>query len=451
MTASNWDSKTLFDFAQKHWNKPVGLIVAIIGLLLFEAVMLNTLSANVKVSSIVYLITISTVVIIWYQTNKLPQTPKDKVGFVVCISSSNEKEKQKIREDFIISLRSLIKNGSEGKTFHFIEIPQHVAEEITDKDKALELKNKTKSHFVIFGRVRFRKIDGKDCYHLNLEGVVGHKPIADAVSLQISKEFSELFPRKVTIPTDNDLLSFTFTSEWTEFVAKYIIGIAAFCSGDLNYAEKLYTDLQKRISLTNDSFPVFVKLKERLPFRLTEIYLTRALSLLDNWMKNQDGELLALFTYNLNKIGTESENNYSVLILRSIEAFLNGRRINESKVFIRKCKKVNDVIWHFNLAFLEAYNGNLQKAIQQYRKCTKFPIYPKTLSQIEDFLCWIAKEESTRYQYHYCLGFFNWKIKGDKIQAIKDFKHFLACDTEGKFQKENELAIEWIDKIEKKK
>ncbi|MBA3014283.1 MAG: hypothetical protein KKD63_16735 [Proteobacteria bacterium] len=442
------DPKTLFEHAQKHWHKPIGLFVAVVGLLLFEVVISSNLSLSWLINLVVYVISIFAVIGVWYWSNRLPKTPDGKVGFTVSIACSNEQEKRKIREDFIITLQSLIKNGTSGNSFHFYEVPQHIAETINDKDQALVLKQKTRSHFVIYGRVRFRKINGVDCYHLDLEGAVAHKPIDKKFSDQISKEFTELFPRKVSIPTDNDLLSFTFTTEWTEFVAKYIIGIAAFCSGDLNYAERLYQELQAKLISTDGSFPVFVKLKERLPARLSEIYLTRALSILDAWTQSNDKHLIPLLSENTDKIEDKFDNDYRILLLKQITPFLSRRDVSKAKSYVKKCKKYNDVIWHFNLAFLDAYEEDLRNAVRQYRVCSSFPVQANTLSQIEDFLCWILSEEPDKYQFHYCLGFFNWKIKGDLKQAITDFKLFLDYPEESKFHKEKELAGKWIEEIE---
>ena len=42
-------------------------------------------------------------------------------------------------------------------------------------------------------------------------------------------------------------LLFQFTTEWAELVAKYVIGIAAALSGEIDYAETLYQDVLGKI------------------------------------------------------------------------------------------------------------------------------------------------------------------------------------------------------------
>ena len=269
------------------------------------------------------------------------------------------------------------------------------------------------------------------------------------VKNQIAKEFGELFPRRLQISTENDLLSLNFTSDWTECVAKYIIGIASACSSNINYAEHLYRDVEKKLEGIKTDFPIFTKLKERLPARFSEIYISRSKGYIAAWRKTQDKNALSQIALNLNKISIDFADNYDVLLLRSIEAFLNGRRIKEAVEYTKKCKRYDNPTWHFNLAFLRAYEGKLIKTIQQYRICANYDVSPATLSEVEDFMVWILEEEPEKYQYHYCLGFFNWKIKGDLHQSVHDFEEFLKHIKHGEFVKEKALTLKWVSGLKK--
>ena len=445
--ASNWEPKTLFDLAQRHWHKPIGLIFTVAAAILFEIILLNNVKAPGIVAVIVYSVTAILSIIIWFYSNRVPRTPKGKVGFVVCIQCQDEEEEKIIREDFVKTLRKLLKNGKLGHTFHFIEIQKHISQSINDIDDAYTLKSRTKSHFLIFGRVRLRVLGGKECHILDLDGIVSHKPLAKEISDKLAKEFGELFPRRLQISTENDLLSLNFTSDWTECVAKYIIGIASFCSSDINYSERLYKDVEKKLESIKTDFPIFAKLKERLPKRFSEIYIARSRGYLNAWRNNKDEKALSQFIFNLNKISVDLADSYAVLLLRSVEAFLDGRRIKDAIEYTMKCKRYDDPIWHFNLAFLRAYESDLKKSIRQYRICANFDVSPVTLSEVEDFIVWILEEEPDKYQYHYCLGFFNWIIKGDLHQSVHDFEEFIKHIKNGEFVTEKALALKWISEI----
>ena len=89
------------------------------------------------------------------------------------------------------------------------------------------------------------------------------------------------------------------------------------------------------------------------------------------------------------------------------------------------------------------------KSIRQYRICANYDVTPVTLSEVEDFIVWLIEEEPDKYQFHYCLGFFNWKIKGDLHQAVNDFEEFLNRGKQEEFVKERELSQNWISEIKK--
>ncbi|MDA3897939.1 MAG: hypothetical protein PF482_17540 [Desulfobacteraceae bacterium] len=446
------DTKYFLELAEKKWHSPQGMIALIIVLLFVELFLLRGCSASGLTVLIVYAITAITVISIWIITNLYPKTKKDKVGFVVSIKCSHDKEYEKIREDFIESLRLLIKSGSLGQTFQFIEIPRHIANEVNDLDDAQILRNKTRAHFVIYGRVRLRGFKNSECHIIDLNGLVTHKPIPKKVSKQISIEFKELLPSQFRVPTENDFLSLQITSDITEIVAKYIIGIASQCSYNLDYAESLFRDVQSKVEIINTDLPNIIKLKKRLPQRFREINEYRAKEQLFIWQKTKDSNAINKLSECLNKIPDDYVmQSYNLLLLKSVEIFLSDRNVEKSFEYVKKCKRFDDPVWHFNLAFLYTYKGNCKKAIQQYRQCENFEILPETLSQIEDFLVWILDQEPDKIQYYYCLGFFNWKIKGDYEQALVDFKDFINFAREkSMYEKEVELSVSWVRKIKQK-
>lgn len=260
----------------KHWPYPRGFFAVLIIVILLEIPLLERFGIGFSVAVLVLLISAAFVYGIWWYTRRLPRTKVDKVGFVVSISSDDEKEAKKIRTDFVQTIRRLIKRGEVGASFQFIEVPSFISENVVDIDDAQRLRSVTNSHFVLYGRVRVRAISKIEHYFIELDGIVAHKVVSDVFRKSLSKEFSELLPRKIAISAENDLFAFEFTSEWAEIVAKYIIGIAAALSGDLEYAQRLYLDVRDRVGSKNRQFPIFEKLRQRLPIRIFEISEARA-------------------------------------------------------------------------------------------------------------------------------------------------------------------------------
>jgi tetratricopeptide (TPR) repeat protein len=440
------DLKQLIDLTKKHWHQKIGLFFAILLSMVLAHFIIKSIDLSGIIGCLIYILFAMFVILTWFHSNKIPKTKKGKVGFVVSIQTSNDDEEKIIKEDFILTLRTLLKNSPTGSSFHFIELPQHLSKNVNDIDDALVLRATTKCHFLIFGRVRLRTINKKDCYVLDLNGAVNHKPLPKEIQKNFTREFTELFPKNLQISSENNLLSFNFTSEWTECVAKYIIGIASAFSFNFDYSEALFKEVQSKLSSKKTDFPVFGKLKERIPIRLSEINLLRATSSFDKWRKSHADEHLQQFVSFLAQISEEYYDDYQILLLRGIEAFLNGRRVDEAIQITKKCKQYDDPIWHFNLAFLYSYKKDLVKSIRNYRIAANYELEGHTIDEVESFLVKILEDEPEKYQLHFCLGFFNMEIKGDFKQAEIDLNRFLNYEDDN-FQKEKELARQWLNNI----
>ncbi len=445
----NCDSNTLLGLAQRYWHKPIGAFISVLVTMLIVKQLVGSVELSGILHIVIYLLSTVFVLVVWFFMNKIPRNSTGKVGFVACIKCSDEKYRDKIKEDFIVTLRDIVKRGELGKTFNFIEIPDHIAETINDHDDALSLLGKTKSHFIVYGRVRLRTINNKECHVIDLDGAVAHKPIPVEISNNIASEFRELLPRHIHFSTENDMMSFCFTSDLTEYVAKYIMGVASACSGDLDYAELLFRDVYEKIKNIRSSFPIISKLNERIPVRISSLYESKAITFITLWEKGHDQRFIDNFIININKIPEKFITSYQMLLLRSIGSFFSDRNIERAVFYIKKCKKYNDPVWRFNLAFLMAYKGDLQKSIQCYRICEKYQVAAETISQVEGFIVWILEEEPEKYQYYFCLGFFNWKIKGDLQQSLNDFEKFLSINHNNNFEKEELLATKWCAEIKK--
>lgn len=435
----------------KGWRQPSGLLTAILLAIVLETAFISATKLSLVVAVLVIVGTSAAILVAWLCARRLPKTRKGKVGFAVSLWCSDEEAACKVREDFVLSLQRLIKSGRTGRSFQFMEIPAYTAEKVIDHDDAQELRLKTRAHFLIYGRVRTRRVDGFERYFLELDGIVAHKPIADDVSQKIAHEFSELLPRKVLLARENDLLSFQFTSEWADVVAKYVIGIAAAVSGDLQYAEGLYSDVRTRIQQIGTDFPVFVKLRERIPQRLAELFEARAQHAYEIWAKTHDKMHIVKLGEFLEQYDSEAaaRKTPAMLTLSSIYFFLSARAVEKSTHYLNQIpKQARDAVWHFNQAFLSAYQGDLKQSIRHYRSGMSCQITADLIAKVEDFLCRIVAEEPDRVQLHYCLGFFNWKIKGDHLQAVSDFNKFLSLDSVNDFRKEMELSTQWLKEIE---
>lgn len=434
------------DFFESIWFEKRGLIAALLAVTvgLFSLLLINigalwgiggTLATNILVAAF------------WWWSRQPPVTPVDKIGFLISISCTDDQESKQLQEDFVQPLRNLLKSGKTGYAFHVMEMPPHISSTVQDIEEAQALRIKCRAHFMIFGRVRLREINGKVVHVLDLEGAVSHNPVPDHISQTLSQEFTELMPRKLHVAKENDLLAFQFTSEWTDVVARYVIGLASAISGDWDYAETLFLDVKSKLHGKSTKFPIYLKLKDRVPLRISELYQARALANYRKWFESKNNDFLLQTEANLTHLAPTHQDAKETLNLKAILAFVLRKDIDDAIAMVKKIKAPESPLWHLNMAFLLGYRKELKNAIRHYRIAAGMDIDADVLAQVEEFIVWVLQEEPDKHHLYYCLGFFNWKIKGDLVRAVQDFEEFLAGAMPPGIEKERELAAEWIKEI----
>lgn len=439
-------------YIEQYWFTKKGIVFAELVVVITLLPVLSSFGVSLLYSLIFCAIAGIFVLVLWILSIRPPKAPKNKVGFLVSIACSNDSDELKVKEDFVIPLRRLVKSGQAGSSFHFMELPQHLAKNSIDQDQAQLIRIKSNAHFMLYGRVRKRELeDGKLHHFFEFDGLVAHKTIPDSVKEHFSKEFSELLPRRVTIPVENDLFSFQFTSEWAEIVAKYIIGISASFSGDIFYAESLFDDVESRLNeYEGKKFPIYLKLKERLPLRKAEIYEAMASSIHKQWAESYDPRLIPEILKWLEKIDEKHQLRFGVIALKAICIFASNKDVDSAINLVKKLPHEGNPVWNLNMAFLYGFNGDLKHSIQQYRAAAQLSIEVEIINQVEGFLNWAIEDNQDKYQLHYCLGFFNWQIRGDDLQANHNFENFLKNCPSEQFIKEQELAQDWMKVIKSK-
>lgn len=449
------DLSQFIPFLERKWHTKFGPVGAIAFVVPGVNGVLKLAEAPAYMHALGALTAASGVWLAWWRAQKPRKTKKNKIGFVISISCDGDTEAKRVKDDFVIPLRKYLRESSSGEIFDIIELPQHLAQHVVDTGDATKLKIETKAHFVLFGRVRERVFSGKEQHFIDLGGGVSHSPIPMTIQKRFQREFSELLPRRLLLEKENDVLSFQFTSEWASVIVQYILGIASAVSGDLAQAESFYNDALKGLQGKSRKFPVYAKLTERIPVRIAELYMTRAGASYREWCQTRDTRLVDDVGRNLAHVAGKLGTSIGFLQLSAIHTFLAERDPQKSLAFLKQGKGVDrgdvepDLVAarNCNVAFLFAYNGDLKAATRHYNRAAAAGIKADTMNQIEDFMCHILQVEPEKYQLHFCLGVFNWKIKGDEIQAAEDFNKFLESGDDNRFQKERGLAARWRNQL----
>jgi len=431
-----------------YWVTPLGLIISIlmaVCLVLFLSNQLHEISLPQMVLAIIVILILVTS---WYYYRRLPTAKKGTIGFAISIATEKQEEHEKIARDLIDTLKGLLVNSKYKYPFSFVIFPEHYANKLDNREVARKYMNLARCHFMIYGRVRTRMVAKKETYLLETTGVVSHRPLPVEVSEMMGKEFAEIFPKKLQIPKDDDVLPFELTSEWISVVAKYMIGYAAQFSGDLDYAETLLEDVERELWQNKKNIPALNKIKSGLKIRLADVYDRQATIAHLRWRKTRSNNELYTVKKYLDKWEKVAPNKYRLRLLNSIYYFLVEHNTQKAKNELQKCKGIKDPVWQYNIAFLYAYDGYMASADRNYKQAFK---RSKELISIEaeEFICWILEKEPDKIQLHYCLGLINYHDKCDYISAKKDFEKFIQLTNNGEFGKEISLAEQYLQDIEK--
>jgi len=445
----NVDVNKIIDWCFERWEQKstIFILIVILSLSFFWKFIDDSLS-DLSLQEFIFIVLINIFTyLVWAKTTAIPRAKKGKIGFGVAIACETKEQRKKLVADFVSSLQELLNRQSQFFQFDLVQIPEGYARRIKNFDDASILRRKARCHYLIYGTAKVREINGQKNHVLNLEAQIAHRPLPEELRASFSKEMREIFPRRLRIDSKNDLISFEFTSEWVDCVSRYIIGIAAYLSGDDAYAEKLFLDIFNNQRLKTCQLPPLKKLRQRVPIRLADIYTWYAAKEFEEWRKDRDPERWKTLWGFIVKIRNLHPSQYNARLLTAIYLFVTKRDVTAAIREIKKCRNESDATWRYSYAFLLAYKGELKKAVKMYKKAAQHYCGPGIPLQTEEFILWMLEQEPEKVQLYFCLGMINWKGKEDREQAIKDFEKFTQ-EAKGKnFDSEIQLAHEYIRNI----
>lgn len=376
----------------------------------------------------------------------IPKNIKNKIGIVVALRTEKDDEKIRLENDLISELNTYLKNSKNGNEFNIVKFSQDIINKIQDNQTAYKYLAVAKAHFIIYGSVAKRKIQGKDSYIFKLHGMVRHVPIPQLTNKIFSKEFSELLPYKVTFAEDDEALGFELTEHWVRYVIKYIIAIAAFVSGDLSLAKDLYLELETEIGQigNNETIPVIHEIKRRLPARLSEVMLAYINFYYKIFTINRDVKFILKTESYLDKLKLVDPDNYAGHLSRAILFFFK----NDLTSAIAELANINnsDVGWRYSLGFLLAYQGDINGALQNYQK-TFYKPQTSNIIDIEIFLSEVLNKEPSKIQLNFFRGLINYKMKQDYKLAKEDFDFLVNHKDSVNFTELTTLANKYLGEI----
>jgi hypothetical protein len=415
-----------FDFKlviKEYWGKKIGLFLTIfittLGLLVIKRFEFNFDFSN-YIFFAFYIMFESILLTLWLQTKGFKKCPEDKIGIIFAINEQDEKKYGELKNKFI----NLIKNEL-SKTFYVQILPLHLCKFITDFDSAIEFSNRSKSHMVFYGYSVDGKRERKDKFELKLSCCVRHAPLNSEVQLEFQKDLSSLLP-VVSIDKEDDLTQFEVNSEWFSAYATFFIAIAALLSQDYDSAEDILENLKRQLKNTISRSEAVNTIKKRIDLQLFEIYRIKHIYMYHTKyrMERKVEFLDEAFRYCLlmKELTPKSDDYFA---FEALYAFLKSRNTILAKLLLNKLNFKNPVK-NYSLAFIHAYEGNIEKSMGYYKKAFKLSQHEPLALEIEEFIHHILLEEPDKVHLYLCLSLIN-QFKSDSTSSRRDYERYLSC------------------------
>lgn len=387
--------------------------------------------------------------LLWFYSRRPPRITKNKIGIVIAIVCENKKERQRLKADFISTLKTEF-TKAQTSSFQILELSEYHAGRIDSGQSALKYHKSTRAHLIIYGHCRIRSHKGAENYVIDIEASVAHSPIPDLVSKELSQEMRTLIPKQRIFPVSEEITGFSITRELMAVAARYIVGLAGLLSGDIqtsfNLHSALWVEIKALLETEGEVLQGYIFLQTKLPTRL----MIEGLTLASTAYRSKESGYLQKMDRYLNLVQEVDPRNYSAHLLRGIYHFLNDRNITKAKEEIRKSRNERDAAWQFSDAFLAAYEGDLEQAHKIYQRAFRGNVREPIPLVVETFINDVLSEEPERIQLWYCLGMINYFSKEDLSLAKRDFEKFVSeANKRGIFSKSVEFALKYIAEIKK--
>lgn len=374
----------------------------------------------------------------WYHERyKLPVTKKGKIGIVLSLRTESNKTKIRLKEDFVRRLNELILSNQLGNIIDIVLLKNHQAERLEplfDKvageaaiantnrlDPAIikewnDLRKKIRGHFFVWGAIKERD---EGTYYVETNGLVTHSPIPGQLRKAFSEDATSIWGHQFSFAKKAEYRGFLFSAEYLFIEAKYIIGIAAFISGDLQTAFRLHESLPNDLQQIRFN-PNYERIRKRLTHLLAEEHALFARYESDS----------AKAAQHLDKAFQWDPHNYTAHLLRAINEFANERNPTKALGTINAIASFagRDGTWRYSKGFLLMYLERFEKALSVYREITRhsYEGEDEILRQVYDFNVARLKIEPEKTQSLFILGFLKYKKDRNRKEALRYFEEFLA-------------------------
>lgn len=383
----------------------------------------------------------------------VPKNKSKKIGLVIALDTENDKEKMRLENDLFAELSHNLSVSGVGNDFHLIKYPPKFSKKIKNTESANHFLRISKAHFMVYGSITQRNIEGKNSYVCRLHGLVRHIPIPNTseVKERLQEDFSVSLPSKLFFAEDQELLGFEMTRSLISYSARFIVGFAAMLSKDYLLGYRLFKDLHQELEkmparIEHD--PIVSEIYKRNKNHLAEsIILLTAVDYRKYELDRNKSHILEQEIL-IDELQAIQPENYYGHLTKAMALFEKG------EVDLAIAELANNSIslegtGHYSLGFLYVCKGDIDAALDHYRRASYKKPEGRILNDIEIFLTEeISKQNENETPLVFFRGLLNYKAKEDYALARKDFESFLKKKGARNYSRLQDLAQKYLSGIQ---
>lgn len=427
------DFKKAYDFVLEKWHYSAGLLVSLLAEIATTFWLLNIIlkdSPIKRVSESIWYIQIIVaagigliIVVVWFYSRRYPKRSKDKIGILVALRDDT-KDANRIKKEIIERLEQTIKETSSGDMIETSSIDNFRAKHITDPASAIKLSDKTKYHFVIYGKM----VNFAGQVESNLQFLVRHRPLQLKEKQRVQQGFTEALVNKNWWFLEKDTINgIKVTAQNIREIALYVIGIAAHQSYDFETSHLLHEDLLNILkedpTKRNELNPIY----KGVYYWISEAYTALALIA---FYQTQDVPLAVQL--NVTALTYQSDNDAA--ILNQALYLFEQDDVPGAKRCIRTLQKRNshgsnlNGAWHYSDAFISFYENKYERGLRAYKKAFRGRIPDFTYKGVIGYLKRYIVNHPEQVQFNFALAHILITNENNYPEALKYLESFCGSD-----------------------
>ena len=455
----------IFNYIIDNFSRKTAFFCGLVGFLIFFASIDGFIEKFVLISlyrAIVYLSICATWLIFWlYKRNHLPKNKKGYIGIVICVEAENDKQKNRLKNDFVKRIRELITQRNIKNFINVILLSNYQAEytikvleeyvknkQNKGADKEWQkIRKRTQGHFFIYGGIKERQ-DGENRYYLDLEALVIHAPVQFPTQKQIVQDFLSVWYKQISFQEKIEFKGFLFAADSIFIAVQYVVGIAALVSGDIVLALELHTGLDNDpyFSRFNPLPPNLQNVKKKLKALLVEENFLIAKSFAKQEIYSEAEKYM--------ERALSIEPNYGSYLLKSIIEFSYKNNPEESLKCVYQASGLasSDGTWRYNEGFLLMYMDRFDEALKIYYKIvdTSYIDEENTLIEIYEFNEEFLRRHPEKIQSYFIIGFLKYKKESNYPDALEYLERFISASaSQDKYRILRYKAEEYQEELKK--